>query len=130
MSEVVRYRVSVIPERHELTVSMTVPPGIGGRPLRLASPTWVPGDYSFNPYGRDVFEVKATDEESGAQLATSRDGWQGYLVHRDNAAAVIRYRAYCSSWDFSKACGIVGDLSGIVTGARYLLSLGIRGPVW
>ena len=72
MGEMVRYRVTVLPERHELVVTMTVPPGAGGTPLRLGSPTWVPGDYSFNPYGRDVFDVTATDERSGASLAVAR----------------------------------------------------------
>jgi predicted metalloprotease with PDZ domain len=128
MSEVVRYRVTVLPECHELTVVMTVPPGAGGAPLRLGSPTWVPGDYSFNPYGRDVFDVKATDEGSGSPLAADREGWQGYVVQRGSGPVVIRHRAYCSSWDFSEACGIVGDRSGVVTGARYLFVGDYDGP--
>ena len=81
---------------------MTVPPGVGGTPLRLGSPTWVPGDYSFNPYGRDVFDVNATDEEVRRPARRQRDGWQGYLVQRGSAAVVIRYRAYCSSWDVQR----------------------------
>src|ERR1700685_711501 len=109
MGEMVRYRVTVLPERHELAVSITVPPGAGSVPLRVGSPTWVPGDYSFNPYGRDVFAVTATDEESGAPLDVGRDGWQGYLVQRGSGPVVISHRAYCSSWEFSEACGILGD---------------------
>ena len=128
MSEVVRYEVTVLPQRHELAVTMTVPPGAGGTPLRLGSPTWVPGDYSFNPYGRDVFNVEATDEGSGAPLAAHRDGWQGYVVLRGSGAVVIRHRAYCSSWEFSEACGIVGDRAGVVTGGRYLFVGGHDGP--
>jgi predicted metalloprotease with PDZ domain len=128
MSEVVRYEVTVLPQRHELAVTMTVPPGAGGTPLRLGSPTWVPGDYSFNPYGRDVFGVEAADEKSAAPLTAHRDGWQGYVVQRGSGAVVIRHRAYCASWEFSEACGIVGDRVGVVTGARYLFVSDHDGP--
>ena len=123
----VRYRVTVLPQCHELAVTMTVPPGAGGTPLRLGSPTWVPGDYSFNPYGRDVFNVEATDE-SGAALAVQRAGWQGYVVERGSEQVVIRYRAYCAAWDVSDACGILGDHAGVVTGARYLFVDTYGGP--
>jgi predicted metalloprotease with PDZ domain len=120
MSEVVRYHVTVQPRHHELAVSMTIPTGIGGTPLAVASPTWVPGNYTFTPYGRDVFDVTASDEASGDPLPVRRNGWQGYLIERGDRAVIVRYLAYCSSWDFSEACGIIGDRTGIVTGARYL----------
>jgi predicted metalloprotease with PDZ domain len=120
MCKLVNYRVTVLPHRHELDVTMTVPAGAGGTPLRLGSPTWVPGDYTFSPYGRDVFDVTATDETSGSPLPAHRHGWQGYTVQRGNGAVVIRHRADCSSWEFSEACGIIGDRAGVITGARYL----------
>lgn len=128
MGEQVRYRVTVLPERHELAITMTVPPGAGGTPLRVGSPTWVPGDYSFTPYGRDVFAVTATDEGSGVPLAVAREGWQGYVVQRRSGPVVIGHRAYCSSWEFSEACGIVGDRAGVITGARYLFVGDYDGP--
>lgn len=128
MSGVLRYRVAVLPERHELAVTMTVPSSVGGVTLQLQSPTWVPGDYSFNPYGRDVFEVKAADLKCGAALAVRRQGWQGYVVQRGGGEVVIHYRAYCSSWEFSEACGIVGDRAAVVTGARYLYVGDYAGP--
>jgi len=128
VSGAVRYRVTVRPERHELTIVMTVPPGAGGTPLLLQSPTWMPGDYAFNPYGRDVFEVQATDASSGSPLTSRRRGWQGYLVQRGSGAVVISYRAYCSSWEFSEACGIIGDRAGVLTGARYLFVGEYDGP--
>jgi predicted metalloprotease with PDZ domain len=128
MSQPVRYRVTVLPERHELAITMAVPPGAAGTPLRLGSPTWVPGDYSFNPYGRDVFDVTATDEESGALLDVARKGWQGYVVQHRDGAVVISHRAYCSSWEFSEACGILGDHAGVLTGARYLFVGDYEGP--
>jgi predicted metalloprotease with PDZ domain len=120
--------VTVVPHRHELDVTMTVPVGAGGRPLRLGSPTWVPGDYTFSPYGRDVFDVTATDGGNGEPLAARRDGWQGYLVQRGNGPVVIHHRAYCSSWEFSEACGIIGDRAGVITGARYLFVGDYDGP--
>jgi predicted metalloprotease with PDZ domain len=120
MSQPVHYRVTVLPHRHELDVTMTIPARAGGTPLRVGSPTWVPGDYTFSPYGRDVFDVKATDEASGSPLPVHRQGWQGYVVRRGSGAVVIRHRAYCSSWEFSEACGIIGDRAGVITGARYL----------
>jgi predicted metalloprotease with PDZ domain len=128
MSEVLRYRVGVLPESHELAVTMTVPSSVGGVTLQLQSPTWVPGDYSFNSYGRDVFDVQATDLESGAPLAVRRQGWQGYVVQRGGGKVVIHYRAYCSSWEFSEACGIVWDRAAVVTGARYLYVGGYDDP--
>jgi len=128
MSDPVRYRVVVRPHHHELAVTMTVPPGAGGTQLRVGSPTWVPGDYTFNPYGRDVFDVTAADEGSGAALPARRDGWQGYVIQRTGGPVVIRYRAYCASWEFSEACGILGDQSGVLTGARYLFVRDHEGP--
>jgi predicted metalloprotease with PDZ domain len=128
MSEVLRYRVGVLPERHELAITITVPSSVGGVTLQLQSPTWVPGDYSFNSYGRDVFDVQATDPESGAPLAVRRQGWRGYVVQRGGGEVVIHHRAYCSSWEFSEACGIVGDRAAVVTGARYLYLGGYDGP--
>ncbi len=127
MGEMVRYRVTVLPERHELAVTMTVPPDVGGTPLRLGSPTWVPGDYSFNPYGRDVFDVTATDA-AGSPVPVHRHGWQGYQMQRGSGAVTIRHRAYCSSWEFSEACGILGDRAGVLTGARYLFVGDYHGP--
>jgi len=128
MRQLVHYRVTVLPYRHELDVTMTIPPGAGGTPLRLGSPTWVPGDYTFNPYGRDVYDVKATDADSGSPLPAHRHGWQGYLVQRGNAAVTICHRAYCASWEFSEACGILGDRAGVITGARYLFVGDYDGP--
>jgi predicted metalloprotease with PDZ domain len=125
--EPVGYHVTVRPDRYELAVRMTVPAGAGGEPLRVGSPTWVPGDYSFAAYGRDVFEVTAADPVTGAPLPVHRDGWQGYRVPA-GSGAVISYRAVCSSWDFSEACGVLGDRAGVLTGARYLAVAGYRGP--
>ncbi|MFZ3291129.1 PDZ domain-containing protein [Mycobacterium sp.] len=128
MSQPVHYRVTVLPHHHELDVTMTVPPGAGGTPLRLGTPTWVPGDYTFSPYGRDVFAVTATDELSGAPLAVAREGWQGYVIQHRSGPLVISHRAYCSSWEFSEACGILGDRAGVLTGARYLFVGDYDGP--
>jgi predicted metalloprotease with PDZ domain len=88
----------------------------------------VPGDYSFKPYGRDVFDVTATGEASGTTLAVRRQGWQGYVVERGSETVVIRHRAYGASCDFSEACGIIGDRACVVTGAHYLFVHDYDGP--
>jgi predicted metalloprotease with PDZ domain len=116
----VAYRVRVVPARHEIEVSMTVEAPAPDGTIRLETPTWVPGDYSFVAFGRDVFDVHATAAETGAKLVVRRDGWQAYRVQQATGPVRIEYTAYCSSWDLSEACGILGDRTGVLTGARYL----------
>jgi predicted metalloprotease with PDZ domain len=113
-------RVEVVPARHELRVTMTITDPAAEGVLHVESPTWVPGDYSFQTFGRDVFDVEALDAGTGVQLQVRRSGWQGYDIEGASGSVVIRYTVYCSSWDRSEACGILGDTSGVLTGARYL----------
>ena len=120
MTGTVRYRVAVDPVRHELHVTMTITGLVANGVVRAASPTWVPGDYSFETFGRDVFAVKARDTSTGAQLEVRRSGWQAYDIDGGTGSLEITYTAYCTSWDRSEACGILGDTNGVLTGARYL----------
>lgn len=115
----VTYQVRLDPARHELDVSIEIaapPPGS----LTLATPTWVPGDYDFATYGRDVFDVKAVDRETGAPIPVRRRGWSSYTVEADGRAVRVRYRASAASVDFSEGCGVLGDLNGVLLGTRYL----------
>ena len=115
----VTYQVRLNPARHELDIVIEIadpPPGA----LTLATPTWVPGDYDFATYGRDVFDVKALDRETGAPLPVRRRGWSSYKVEADGRALRVRYRASAASVDFSEGCGVLGDLNGVLLGTRYL----------
>jgi predicted metalloprotease with PDZ domain len=121
MSGSVSLRVVVLPARHELRVAMTVEgPAAAEGVLTIESPTWVPGDYSFQTFGRDVFALEAFDAGTGARLDARRSGWQAYEIAGGTGRVEIQYTAYCTSWDRSEACGILGDTNGVLTGARYL----------
>ncbi len=60
----VSYQVELDPSSLEIKVSMNitgnVAKGKDGK-LLLELPAWVPGDYEFEPYGRDIFSVTAYD---------------------------------------------------------------------
>ncbi|HMD57904.1 MAG TPA: hypothetical protein VKG82_10585 [Solirubrobacteraceae bacterium] len=124
----VAYGVRVVPERHEIEVAMTIRGPAARGVLRLQTPTWVPGDYVFAPYARDMFAVRALTD-GGEELIVRRDGWQGYLVEGAGGLVRIEYTACCSSWESSEACGILGDRAGVLTGARYLQVPAAEGPV-
>jgi predicted metalloprotease with PDZ domain len=124
----VAYRVALIPERHELEVTLTVTGMAVNGTVRVESPTWIPGDYEFVTFGRDVFDLRAVDTGTGAALPARRRGWQGYEIDSATGSVEIRYRAYCSSWDRSEACGILGDTNGVLTGGRYLRIPDYDGP--
>jgi predicted metalloprotease with PDZ domain len=115
----VDYRVVILPDRHEIEVTVTIEGSAAEGAVELSTPTWVPGDYVFAAFGRDVFGVRASGPD-GRELVVMREGWQGYRVEGATGHVRVDYTAYCSSWDFSEACGILGDRSGVLTGARYL----------
>lgn len=122
----VHCRVALDPPRHELDIEMTFDAD-EGTDVYLWTPTWVPGDYEFQAYGRDVFGVRATDRE-GAAVNIERHGWQGYVVRCAPSSLRITYRALASSVDFSEACGVLGNESGVVLGTRYLRVADHAGP--
>jgi predicted metalloprotease with PDZ domain len=121
------YEVTLDPARHELGVTLHLH-GLPAGELRLVTPTWVPGDYDFQPYGRDVFQVRATDPESGAPVAVRRRGWSGYAVEPPGRSLRVSWRAAAASSDFSEACGVLGHLNGVLLGTRYLYAEGHEGP--
>lgn len=124
----IRYSVVVDPRRHELAVTQTISAEAASRPLVLVSPCFVPGNYEFLPYGRDVFDLKATDGD-GAELGVRRQGWQGYAISEGKGAVCLTYRAAAVSVDFSEGCGILDDRYGVILGTRYLMLTGHAGPV-
>lgn len=123
----VHYDVTVAAARRLVEVVLTVERAAPG-PLLLDTPCWVPGNYAFVAYGRDVFAVEATDAETGAALTVRRDGWQGYAIDDAPRAVQVRYLADCSSEEFSEAGGVIGPGNAVLTGLRCLRVLGHDGP--
>lgn len=116
----VAYHVRVVPARHEIEVQMNLEGSAAESTIRLEAPTWVPGDYEFRTFGRDLFDLKASDKHTGDLLAIHRAAWEAYHI-KDGAGAVqITYTAYCSSTDFGEPSGILDDQYGILLGTRYL----------
>lgn len=120
----VSYRVQVLPEQHELNIEMTLVGAAAEGTVRLEVPTWVPGDYAFMPFARDLFDFKVEDICTGKPLTLSRDGWQAFSV-KGTGALRISYRAYAYVADFAEPCGVVDHTYAILLGGRYL-----RTPAW
>jgi predicted metalloprotease with PDZ domain len=120
MTARVAYHVRVRPAQHEIEVEVRLEGDVAEGRVRLETPTWVPGDYDFDTYGRDVFSVKATDPRTGATLEVCRDGWQAYHIESAHGEVAVTYTAYCSSVDFGEPCGILDDRNGVLLGTRYL----------
>lgn len=116
----VAYRVRALPPRHEIEVEMTLENLADGGAIRLEVPTWVPGDYEFDTFARDLFSVTAYDTRTCDELPVSREGWQAYRVGNATDSVRVAYKAYCSSTDFGEPCGILDDQFGVLLGTRYL----------
>ncbi|HEY4243284.1 MAG TPA: hypothetical protein VGM88_25905 [Kofleriaceae bacterium] len=114
----VAYTVLLRPAEHELRVEIVIR-GVQGR-LSLHIPTWVPGDYTFAPQARDLFDLSATC--GGQALAVRRDGWQGFVVDGAAGDVTVSYTAYAWGDDLSESAGLVDDRCAIVLGARLLFS--------
>jgi predicted metalloprotease with PDZ domain len=123
----VAYSVRVRPSQHELDVELTV--NLAGETVQLATPTWVPGDYGFASYGRDVFDVQARDAATGSDLPVARDGWQGYRIEGRGQAVRVTYTVSAYSTDFGEPCGLVDSDFAVLTGTRYLRLPAWSGPV-
>ena len=115
----IRYRVRVLPERHQLDVTVSIG-DVAGETLQLAVPTWVPGAYGFMKYGRDLFDVRARDA-AGNELAITREGWSGFVIRNPPRVVEISYRAGA----FDPA---LGSLSGLVSHDQAVLLLMRRTP--
>lgn len=122
----VEYIVTLEPLRHELKVTLRISDQPAGT-VRLETPTWVPGDYSFATYAREIFSCHATDVATGKTLPLKRDGFAGYQVSHSGGDLQITYCASTSS-DFSESSGILDDRNGVLLGTRYLRLQGANGP--
>jgi predicted metalloprotease with PDZ domain len=121
------YHVSVEPARHEIAVELHLSGPAAEGTIRVEVPTWVPGDYEFMTFGRDIFDVRAVLPGTDAPLAVRREGWQAYQIEGGTGDVILRYRASCSSTDLGEPCGILDDQNGVLLGTRYLFTPAHRG---
>lgn len=87
--------------------------------VSLEIPKWVPGDYDFEPYGRDIFSVEAIDD-SGNSCPVERKGYNGYSVQGNGRPLTVTYRASCYEPDLGDAMGLVDSEYAVLMGTRYL----------
>jgi len=123
---VLAYTVRLLPERQLLEI--TVELAASSPSMRLATPTWVPGAYALLKYARDVIEVHATDVDSGAELAVTRDGWQGFRVDGARGRLAVRYLAHAADPAWGEVAGVLTGEAGVLLGTRYLRPEGYDGP--
>jgi len=121
-----RYLVRVLPERHQLDVQLTLD-GAGRGPLRVMTPTWVPGAYGFMKYGRDLFDVKAVDLASQAELPMVRDGWSGVRIEARGPVAV-RFKVVAADPAWGELVGFVGSDQALLLGTHLLHAPSLPGP--
>ena len=118
----VAYEVVLHPASLEMTVTMTlsgdVAKGKDGEVL-LELPAWVPGDYDFEPYGRDIFTVTAQNAQ-GDSLTVKRKGYSGYTIGTTGDPITVTYQASCYEPDLGDAMGLVDSDYAVLMGTRYL----------
>jgi predicted metalloprotease with PDZ domain len=125
MTSTARYRVRLLPAAHEMEVELRLA-GLPDGPVRLQTPTWVPGAYGFMKYGRDLFDVRATDS-SGAELPMRRDGWAGYLAEAKGELEV-HFKAYASDPAWGELVGIVAADQALLLATHFLFAPAHQGP--
>jgi|GEM_PF-1302697 len=118
----VTYEVAVHPHRLEMHVTMRLCGDVARGTIRLETPTWIPGGYTFASLGRDLFEVAAKDSETRAPLPVKREGWSSYLVERGTGDVTVTYRAWGYGIDVSQQSGILDSEYAVLLGTRYLHS--------
>ncbi len=123
------YKVAVDPDRHELTVEVAINSEIAsGGSLVLETPSWVPGNYNFMQFARDIFSISAVDNVSGEELDVTREGWEGFRIHNPVGDITVRYRAYAFTPEFGEPSGILDSNYAVLLGTRYLYSREDKGP--
>ncbi|MDJ0630511.1 MAG: hypothetical protein QNJ44_19800 [Rhodobacter sp.] len=125
-SEGAEYHVTIDPDTLELEVELVLFGAFVTDGMVLTVPSWVPGDYDFEPYGRDVFAVENADPEDGVQVV--RDGWNGYKVFGASDKVHLRYRASAYEPDLGDAMGLVDSNYAVLMGTRYLFCPDYVGP--
>ncbi|HEY3447245.1 MAG TPA: hypothetical protein VGK67_12810 [Myxococcales bacterium] len=121
-----RYRVRIVPERLEMEVQLFLDGATAG-PLRVMTPTWVPGAYGFMKYGRDLFEVKAFDAKTHSELTVVRDGWPAFVVEA-RGAVEIRFKVVAADPAWGELVGFIGSEQALLLGTHLLFAPSLPGP--
>lgn len=116
------YKVKIDPLKLELNVEIQIQGESATGDVRLEIPTWVPGDYFFKPYARDIFELRAQSTETNDSLLLRREGNNAFVVEGGLGAITINYKAYAYEIEFGEATGILDSQYAVLLGARYLHS--------
>jgi predicted metalloprotease with PDZ domain len=119
------YTVSIHPAKHELTIELRLTGPLAVGDVQVELPTWAPGAYAFLPFARDLFNLSASDAASGASLAVTRKGWQGWKISGGTGNLVLTYTVYAYALEYAELCGLLESDYGILMGTRYL-----RPPDW
>lgn len=122
-----RYRVRIDPRARQLDLTLELERAAAGD-LVLHVPTWVPGAYAFMKYGRDVFDVRAEDAETGAALVVRRDGMSGLAIAGAPRALVVRARVTAADPAWGELVGVVSDAGAIVRATHFPFDPAHRGP--
>ena len=126
----INYTVKLHPNKLEMTVSIEIPADIishDKKDILLELPKWVPGDYDFEPYGRDVFSIQAKNS-AGKNIKVKRKGFNGYLLEANSETVVVTYEASCYEPDLSDAMGLIDSDYAVLMGSRYLFLPDYLGP--
>ena len=122
------YDVTINPMALEIAVEMTITGAIANGDVIIQIPTWVPGDYSFEAYGRDIFSLSANNAGESKPLIIERKGFNQYLIKSCSQHLVIRYSASCYEPELGDAMGLVDSEYTILLGTRYLYTPAHLGP--
>jgi predicted metalloprotease with PDZ domain len=125
--QAIEYRVRVRPAQQQIDVELKLP-SLAEVPVKLSTPTWVPGAYGFMKYGRDLFNVAARDATSGKSLSIRREGWSSYVVDPIGASTIVTYSASASETAWGELAGVVDGHQAVLLGTRYLFVEGHNGP--
>ena len=92
------YRVSLLPERHELLVELILRGDAATGEVRLSTPTWVPGAYGFTTIARDLFDVHAEDAGSGCRSGEGFDPFHQRVARVDVHAGLAIGEVVVGCW--------------------------------
>jgi predicted metalloprotease with PDZ domain len=124
----VKVRVRVVPEKHEVEVELTLEGLDPNLPLDLNVPIWVPGAYGFMKYGRDLFDFRARNAKTGANLPLERRGWSGFRIAEPASSVVIEHKASAADSVWGELVGIIGSENAVLLATHFLVPAGHVGP--
>lgn len=124
----VQYQVCLNPNALEISVVVTLRGSFAKGNVTMILPRWVPGDYDFEPYARDIFDLEATNPGSQEKLTVIRNGFNGFLIESKQEELVVSYRASAYEPNLGDAMGLVDSDYAILLGTRYLFTPQYLGP--